>query len=647
MISTVLLKEQLKRFWAVPVLGVLGYVFIILLPLHSAVSNEQHSRVGRLLSDLIGISNLPLLFMLLAMPLVAVLCVKSYFIGKNPATFFYALPLTKNQLFFTNALAGILLCLVPLVIFALGLLIPVEFYNENWAWGGATNHEWVQSMFPPLLFPGGVVHGSVINTPAAVGIFFLRTLTIMLFYFGLFWLAFSLSGHGVVAVLLSGALPLFVIAFPAFIGVVAEEYVFGYVFLGDRVYIERFVLPTTPILWGWHPTPLLTNESTRWLLLSFINYILLGAALFAGAYFISHSRKVERTGNSVVFTPIKNVLVFILSLGVMVAMGYIFWSLFLGVWLYVGFVIGFVVGYIIAQMIAEKSFSVVMKLRQLPIYGAFAFGIYLAMLLVTQFGMNRYVNHLPSGNEIVGINVGWNNMRWNDPELHGFTFVEDAAVIEETLRVHQNILDNRRSIHYLPVSRTEGLLYERYGEAMGWGDRWFNYLLADGSIMVRRYSIPFDYMETTGFNALMAGEPIILLNNVILTRPEIILDIDISHITWESVMMDDGRMAQTETISRIGLNITEREVIDKVVAFAIEALVARGAVDRTGWGGFHYMVTETEVDDVFISKRTELFFRADLNHPQSQRFRTSWISLLPEEWMRLSELLVEWGLLES
>ena len=649
MIKSALLKEQLKRFWAISVLGILVYVFFVLFPLYSAVSNENHNQVNRQLSDILNFGHLGIIFLQLITPLVAVFCVKGYFTGKNPATFFYALPLSKRQLFFTNTLAGVILCVIPLVVLSLGLLAPIEFYDVNRSMATPQAFDWHQHMFPPVLFPGGVVDGGVINTPAAVGIFFLRALTITLFYFGLFWLAFSLSGHGVVAVLLSGALPLLVVMLPTIFGGVAQAYVFGYVYNEDL--FQALATLTTPALWGALRSP----ETAGQLVAAFANYIVLGAAIYIGAYFVSQIRKPERTGNSVVFVPVKNACIFILSLGAMLIIGALLWNLNFGLWLYVGFVIGFSLGYIIAQMIAEKTFNVVDKMKQLPVFGAVAVGLYLVTLVFTQFGMGGYVNHQPARNEIVGVHVGWRNLQWYDPERDQYTFTGDPAAIEGTLQVHRNILDNRSSLHAIPAMHNSRFFYERYGSANArWESSWlFNYLLADGSVMTRLYSIPFDYMEPLGLSALLESEPIILSNHMLLTRPEVILNVHVRHSAWEEEVTDSWS-TRGELTSSFNLTVDDREVIDKLVDFAIEALVAGGAVDRRfahwGWGGWDDHDEESathEIGTIIVSEHTDLSFQVDMNHPQMRRFLSTWVSLTSEDWERLQVLLEEWGVMED
>ena len=637
MINTALLKEQIKHFWAVSVLSFLAYAFILLVPIHLALRNEHRGQANFLLSNLFRLSgNHPAVYILVITPLIAVFCVMNMLYQKNASTFFYSLPLNRRQLLCTNALAGTILCVVPLVIFSLILMIPIEFHETTRTWVDGIQVNTAAQLFPPALFPGEITTGSIITTPGAVGIFFLRALTVKLFYFGLFWLAFSLSGNGFMALLMSAAIPFLFFLIPGAVDGIALSYVFG--FAANDVAIERFWALTSPAGWGlWWP------HDTSQLLIRFANYVILGAVIFVGSYYVSKLRKPERTGSSFVFTPVKNVMIFLLSLVAMIIMGAVFWEIAGGLMYYLGFIVGFTLGYIVAQMISEKSFNLLSKLKKLPRYGAFAACIYVSMLLVTQFGLGFYVNHIPDRNEIVGVRVGaFINLSRYNPELGVISFVTDPDIIDQTVTVHRNILARRENLNNLPWQTPNAVPSDEHVQRAV-NPFVINYLLADGSVMVRSYPLHNDYLEELGLVALLNSEPMILIWDILLTRPEMILRIDINQTMWD-LEIDGSRTTRQHIIDQQNLTITDKESIQSLADFMVNVIVARGHDPRIGWDNIRFSAIDSIANTMI---ETSINAVVDRNLPGANRFSNTWTTLGHEETEMLNELLYELGLIES
>ena len=345
LILPALLREQFKRFWAISALTMLFYLLFVFLPIYS---DSGHSQVRSVISLLNG-ESMALIAVFLS-PFLAVIPLFSYLFSSNSTTFFHALPASKNQLLFTNMLAGLVLILVPLLILSILLLIPIHTPMA------ADLPEWARM---PSIGGQTLAEGELINTFSRVAQFFLHTAIIKISIFTLFVLAANLAGTLAIAVLLC----VFVPFLPILIHFIIDYFLFDH-FSFPRIY--RAVLDDImDIIFGFH--------------------ILRTLLVLPAIYYCYHRRKLERTGDAIVFYPVKNFLVFLFSIYGMVLMGISFHHLLGSDAVYIGFVLGFLLTFIVLQMIMEKTFQIRHKLKSLPIFTGIAAAGYLGLLIIYLF----------------------------------------------------------------------------------------------------------------------------------------------------------------------------------------------------------------------------------------------------------------------
>ncbi|MCL2576678.1 MAG: hypothetical protein FWE27_01320 [Defluviitaleaceae bacterium] len=546
MINKALFTEQLKRFWAVPALAALMYLLFVYANIVGADRHDDWWAMQQLV-NVISMRHEWMLYIMLLTPVITAFCVFGCFFNKRSAAVFYSFPLNKNQLFITNTFAGIILSLIPVIIFCAVLLFPLEFsFDPSQHMRGEVSAVRPSAGYVPIadykemfgipigLFPGNSIESTVINSFPVVASLFLRMVITTVFYFGVAWLAFSLAGHGIIALLIVGVMP----------------FVWG-------TLIRRNVF-----------------NHTQAVLIPAMIYIVLAVAIFVGAYFVSRNRKPENTGNSVMFAPVKNVLVFMVSAVAMFILGLLFYSMsesFL--MMYVGFVIGFAIGYIIAQMIAEKSFYILDKIKHFPYFFGTAAAIYLFIFIFTQYGIGFYVNRIPPQENISAVHVtnGWffgglsnedfRMMANNDPEF-----------IAATQQVHQTILNGRSYLQDVPnlnsgnrYTRTlNGVIHTR--ETL-----FIKYILQNGQAVTRQYSLPGTFIEEKGLSTFLDGEGVVLSPFPALRMPEALDSI--------SLMFDFS--AWDEERERWIYSDTENIVItDRAQMGTVLDLIAISAVEK-------------------------------------------------------------------
>jgi len=537
MINTALLKEQLKRFWAVPVLSGLGYALLILLPL---TGESPHVTRNAILT--IVMIDPQLMVLMIVIPLVSVFCTMWWFFSRRASTVFYAFPISKGQLLATNALAGIILTLLPLIVLFLTVLSPV-FYQEpetmTWINNVPQPRTWLAAGYPAAIFPNGLAPGDVVNSfPVVLGLV-ARVAVVKLFYFGLFWLAISLAGHGIVAVLIIAAMALTPVVVVSGIEALSPMFVFGA--LGQSMdYIELTLLLTNAVTWGewffWDNVGF--NPQSNMPL--FILYLGISAAFFAAATGVSRIRKPERIGNSVMFTPVQHVLIFIVAVAAMViagAMGY-FLAGESPLAFHAGMVVGFIVGYLFGQMIAERTFLIGSKVKYLLPFGGAALVMYLLVLFITQIGFNSFVNHVPNREEIVGVYLGPMRRHGLQSGQMPNVFIEDDHIINRATDMHRLILSERRYLHntiWRTNWHTGAEPAMMFGIFHGRGSSFnsnieFTYLLSDGSYLRRSYQITGEFFETSGLRELWHSDEVILSHTPIFRSPQFIETISLNYI---------------------------------------------------------------------------------------------------------------------
>jgi hypothetical protein len=254
-------------------------------------------------------------------------------------------------------------------------------------------------------------------------------------------------------------------------------------------------------------------------------YMFISAGLFTAAYICHRARRQERTGESIVFNGLKQVIIFLLSLTggiIMLVMFFVIFSLSkkntLGyIPAYGGFILGFALAYYIAQMIAEKTFNVGHKTPGLIKLGAVTAVLYCMMLLYTRFDLSGYQKYVPEPKEVTGVYIG-NSAYADFSPLGNADWITDADVICSVTEAHMNIVSDlealRKTTSYQFLLRWLDDNVETVNIVL------LYYQLNDGSIVRREYYLPIATAERLGWHLLLKNDKVILSQNPVLLYPE-------------------------------------------------------------------------------------------------------------------------------
>jgi len=504
-INIALLVEQLKRFWPISAIAMLGYLILVIPPIYFQGPNAGRWRIAQAMVELLSMGHPAMMIAMVAVPFCTVLVLFSYPFRVASVSAYHSFPINRTQLFFTQSATGLVLMLTPLLILSLILLVPVD--NANVDFHAAGN----------LLFFQGdrIFIGQTINTFGRVVGFFLRNALGFTLYFAVFMLAASLSGNWVMTILMSLAIALAPMGVVGLIDVISTHYIFGFSLSGFGALTITTNAMTTVFYYSHPLSWFMAFRGSRAISLFFVTYGLITIIAFSLSFMAYRLRPLESSGDAVAFKSVRRVFIFLLSVLGMITLGVFMLFIMSGrIGLYFGFVIGFVVAYFIAQMISENTFRVGHKTRQLFSYGAVMLGIYITILLVTGLGFWGYVRRVPEVNEIAGVWV--QEWHWNaNPPV----FIDDPETIQWARDIHQNILNERTHL--------QRSLWDRHALEFGRQPFIITYQLTDGTVIQRRYTLTSSFYNRHNTRDIFLSIPVILSFHPTLAYPEVIDSIEI------------------------------------------------------------------------------------------------------------------------
>jgi hypothetical protein len=460
-ISGTILKEQLKRFWPLMLICMFGYFLFVIIPVYIHEGGRNAYLSAGALLEVLSMRNPTMLLATVLVPFGVVFALFSFLFGERAESGFAKLASSKNQLFWTNTFAGVILIIVPLIVLCGLLMISVRFPAT---FGGNE-----PLYYPAEMFRQQLTANSLINTFPVILTFFVRLVVSFMFFFTLFLAVVTVCGNGVFAAVLCAVLPFVPTLFYRIGRVIPSLYVFGYDSLSAPLTTNLWSY-TNPLAWIWEsginaiaytfrlaevsaplpPTAMsLTNPLTwflNWGRESQVLYIIVYCAIILALIIIANLcfmlRKPENTREVIVFRPLKYLFIFTFSVIGMFATGGFVIRFLTGRWFfYYGLVLGFIISFFIALIIVEKSFRIRGKIKWLlPSIGSAAilFGL---MLLITTFAVRSYTHHVPQPHNVSGIHLSIGE-RW----APGTPFVTDPEYILLMTEVHERLIDIRSDL---------------------------------------------------------------------------------------------------------------------------------------------------------------------------------------------------------
>jgi len=468
-----------------------------------------------MLEDLLYMDSPYLIFSMLFAPLIAVIVLFKFQNQGKSAMAIYSSPITRNQVLATNALAGMILLILPLLIFSIVMIFPI--------------HQYYHRLFFPTswtspLAPSNPHYGEMLNSVLVMSGFFLRASLSLLFYFAWYTVAATLSGNTIITVLLCIALPLLPIFLPMLAVAIYNFYLFGF-------YLDSF-------MWGFisyiHPVLFVEGIYDDALLSRMISYSAIIIALAVLCIYATNKRALEHSGDSIVFPYVKNVLVFILSVCGLLLMGLLLLNMFYEVtYMYIGFVIGFFIAYCIAQMIAEKTFNILNKMRDFIKFTSVAVGIMLLITLLSRYDILGHERYVPRLADIDGVQMSFRqtyDSRTLNVPTDDELLVKNSGLIKEVAALHQAIINERNWWRHFGTMNE--ISFREPGRRLS-----IVYKLTNGNVISRTYTLPLGFTASNGVGNLQTR--ITYSASLFVDRPELISSIRLNTYCLHDFTLDD------------------------------------------------------------------------------------------------------------
>jgi hypothetical protein len=336
-----LLRENLKRFWAIPAIGMICWFFAGIFPFII----EDYNRTN-FLATAARPSNPFFAIFILAFPLIASVTTLRYLFSSGSVAAMHTLPLTRGRLYCTNYVSCAVMTLAPVAV-TFALLTAADGFS-----------------------------GRMLAAFALLAL-------LALLYTALFHIAAMLTGNVIASIGVAGFLAAVLLGLLMLSSVYFQEMLFGYTFTN---YLEALIFRLTPVLHIFAERA----RSPVWITV----YALAIPALYAAGAALYSRRSLERAGDSVVFPAFETVFTLVVTFAGMTLMSVIFQSAGWGRFPYnLGSVVGAALVLLAAQMLMKKSVRIFNR-RTLAHGAAFAAAV-LLFLAVLSFDLTGFETRVP------------------------------------------------------------------------------------------------------------------------------------------------------------------------------------------------------------------------------------------------------------
>ena len=462
--SAALFKENLKRFWPLAATGFFIYFmsgpFILLRS--TGVRGSARFFLGYtgvadgFMSMLLAGQNVGFEFVHLVLPVTAAVAVFSYLNKVGSVGMMHSLPFSRRVLFVTNCASGLTLSIVPFIF--------------NWVFA--------------LMLKGAVNAAIVGVNYGAYFSWLLAGAAIIVFVFGFAVLACMVSGNSVIATLTGFAFNFLIQAVSACFAGYAAKFLTGYSGEGLWDFIMR-VSPWTATLYDKGIDPI-----------SCLIYIAAAAVLLVVSDVLYHARKLERCGDSYVFSWMQTVVGFLFVFVISTMTGLVMFE-GLGIMAYV---IGFIIGFLLGQMITQKTLHIFNRtsLRNLILFAV------IMALIIGGFALDilGFQKKVPDAADVKSADVNMHFVVRYDTKT-----VRSEDAIKAVVGLHQDMVDDLDALRGDddPDSIFDSNKY--YTESVS-----ITYTLNSGRKIYRSYSVPVEMLDKSESYKALISSPEVLEN---------------------------------------------------------------------------------------------------------------------------------------
>lgn len=433
--SVPLAMENMKRFWAIGVVGLLVYLLSGVFPMILSYDDIRPYMIESMLSN----HNPGYMAAHLFLAISAAVAVFRYLQNTGSTSVMHAMPFTRKGLYLSSYWSGLKLAYLPALVNGLLLLLlktPVyqTVYVDNLpiqtnVYTTAGVMGWMAGvlviitfMYSIAVFAGMVTGSVVLHALTAVGFNFLLT---------------ALYG--------------------TFLGY-SEIYFFGFTY---NELISEIALKLSPYTYVFQQEGVIPAKA-------WMGYMSVAALIAVGTYFIYKKRPLEKATDSTVFRFMEYFISFLVVFFGSSLIGMIFHEYDYG---YAGYVFGGILGFLIGQMIVKKTMKI-FDLENLKVFVVFA-GI--MAIIVVGFSKDAlgYERRVPDQNSVNTATISSYDLT---PGNMPSTFSEKDNV-QQVLDFHKAVVDGRKE----------------YRDFQGSGfNMTLTYEMSSGRQMSRRYLLPYE-----------------------------------------------------------------------------------------------------------------------------------------------------------
>ncbi|WP_027398269.1 sulfite exporter TauE/SafE family protein [Anaerovorax odorimutans] len=421
-ISIPLIKENLRRFWSIPVLSFLVYFFSGIFPI--MMSYKKLNSLANYID--ISLSNQQPFYMFahLLFPIITSVLVFKYLQGISSVSMMHAMPFTRMKLYNSNFISGLILVTIPMLLNGLILIIiskPV--YNQY-----SNNY--------------GLITDTSVNifSRAAICSWIWESFLIILVIYAISVFAGIVTGNSLMHLATAA----------------------GFNFLAPGLY-AIFVTYFTYFLFGFEPTGncIDTGMKLSPFIYSIIKednfkiglqiyYILLFIAFYIIPAILYSKRKLERATDTLAFKFMHPIISYLITFLGMTALGFYFYVLEnSNLYLYAGFTAGTIIFFIIGRMIVKKT-PRVFNLKSLKNLGIYAL-IAILFIISLNFDITGFEKNIPKASKVQSFSVtdsfinrylplyAYKNNRNHKSILK----LKDSDNIKAIINFHDSVINNK------------------------------------------------------------------------------------------------------------------------------------------------------------------------------------------------------------
>ncbi len=481
-------REDLRRYKAIPILALLGYIIFAIVPLVLSFKlyddSAEFYTLYSLVSDLMSNHSFTTIINTLWFPVVTGVLVFSYMQKKGSSVSVHAQPFTRGQLFRGHALSSIIMIFIPVILCGIILLAiskPI-FVTEN---GTAfATSEMAASL---KLSQADIDSAQNIFSASAILKWTTGNLIQVFYVFAITAFAGMITGTAVHHFIAACGFNIIAPLMMQLINMYERKYYFGMVNITNSSKADLCA-----------PTMYLINIGSMSLKAALV-YIAIAIIILAASLYLYRIRSLERATEGVVFRPVGIAITLLFAF-----LGMSFTNLILSglfddgsiAMEIISYVAGALIGIVIARMIVAKSLRIIDKdfIKSVVIYAVLA-GIFFAILGFDLFGVEKKVPELDQfddayvqGDFLTGYNTVLNKCEFSDDE-------SKSAVVA----FQKEIISNKDELNSADAENSEGFYisisyYKNKGK-----DAEENKV-----ILGRQYYIPASYLlESDAYKKLM------------------------------------------------------------------------------------------------------------------------------------------------